>query len=99
MKFTFKIASEEMKTACEKLRFGGGNAVSFRFMSDSDGKPAVSMLTSDGISQCQTNPIGISTKETPQDFIAGILLLDVVKSIAQFDSKMTLQVNDSPCRT
>ena len=29
MKFTFKIASEEMKTACEKLRFGGGNAVSF----------------------------------------------------------------------
>ena len=22
MKFTFKIASEEMKTACEKLRFG-----------------------------------------------------------------------------
>ena len=98
MKFTFKIASEEMKTACEKLRFGGGNAVSFRFVSDSDGKPAVSMLTSDGISQCQTNPIGISTKETPQDFIAGILLLDVVKSIAQFDSKMTLQVNDSSCR-
>lgn len=92
MKFTFKIASEEMKTACEKLRFGGGNAVSFKFMKDKDGKPAVSMVTSDGISQCQTNPISISTKETLQDFITGILLLDVVKSIAQFDSSITLQI-------
>lgn len=98
MKFTFKIASEEMKTACEKLRFGGGNAVSFRFMKDQDGKPAVSMITSDGISQCQTNPISISVKEAPQDFITGILLLDVVRSIAQFDSRMTLQVDDSSCR-
>ena len=67
MKFTFKIASEEMKTACEKLRFGGGNAVSFRFMKDQDGKPAVSMITSDGISQCQTNPISISIKEAPHN--------------------------------
>lgn len=98
MKFTFKIASEEMKTACEKLRFGGGSAVSFKFMKDKDGKPAVSMVTSDGISQCQTNPIGISAKEAPQDFITGILLLDVVKSVAQFDSMITLQVDDSSCR-
>ena len=52
MNFTFKIASEEMKTACEKLRFGGGSAVSFKFMKDKDGKPAESMATSDGISQC-----------------------------------------------
>lgn len=98
MKFIFKIASEEMKTACEKLRFGGGSAVSFRFMKDRDEKPAVSMITSDGISQCQTNPVSISTRETPQDFITGILLLDVVKSIAQFDSNITLQVDDSSCR-
>ena len=98
MDFTFKIASEEMKTACEKLRFGGGSAVSFKFMKDKEGKPAVSMVTSDGISQCQTNPIGISTEDAPQDFITGILLLDIVKSIAQFDTKITLEVDSSSCK-
>lgn len=97
MKFTFEIASEEMKTACEKLRFGGGNAVSFKFMKDENGNPAVSMVTSDGISQCQTNPVSIGTKDTLHDFMAAILLLDVVKSIAQFDSRITVQVDDSSC--
>lgn len=98
MNFKFDIASEEMKTACEKLRFGGGYAVSFKFMKDGNGNPAVSMVTSDGISQCQSNPINVSTKDTLQDFITGILLLDVVKSIAQFDSRITVQLDDSSCR-
>lgn len=97
MKFTFEIASEEMKTACEKLRFGGGNAVSFEFMKDENGNPAVSMVTSDGISQCQTNPVSVSTENTLHNFIAAILLLDVVKSIAQFDSRITVLVDDSSC--
>ncbi len=69
MNFTFKIASEEMKTACEKLRFGGGSAVSFKFMKDKDGKPAVSMVTSDGISQCQTNPVSSSSIDAPEEFM------------------------------
>lgn len=96
--FELMVNSEKMRDICEKIRFGGGEAVTVGFSEDSEtGKKQLMLLASDEIVQAQ-GFVPVDVKGEEEALFMSSILLDDVRQISNYGKNIRLSFSDGSCR-